>query len=179
VLAESMKQFKEALGVLKKSKEFKDWKKQNPKSYLSYAFFIVEDNESNWKIGYYHKKHEKVVSFDVGDKIKIEPEQEVLQKKKKVVEKIDLAKVKHDFSDAVTIAVNTQQEEYATESPKKIFAILQTLDKKQVWNITFLTQSYNTLNFKIKSDNLKIVEKKLQPLFQFDKGGISGMEAKK
>jgi len=170
-----MKQFKDALGVLEKSKEFKDWKEKNPESYLSYAFFVVEDVDSDWKIGYYHKKHEKVTSFVVGEKIKVEPEEEVLQEKKAAVEALDVDKVKHDLSDAIALAVDTQKEEYSTESPKKIIAILQTLDKKQVWNVTFLTQSFNTLNFKIKSDNLKIVEKKLQPLFQFDKGGIGGM----
>ncbi|MBW2996400.1 hypothetical protein KY332_03810 [Candidatus Woesearchaeota archaeon] len=171
-----MKQFKDALGILEKSKEFKEWKKENPETYLSYAMFVVEDKEDDWKIGYYHKKHEKVVSFNVGEKITIEPEEEVLQKKKKAVEKVDVGKVKHDLSDAMTIAVDTQKEEYATESPRKIIAILQTLDKKHVWNITFLTQSFNTLNFKIKADSLRIVEKKLSPLFRFDKGGFGGMQ---
>ena len=169
-----MQEFKEALKILEKSKEFKEWKKKNPEAYLSYAFFVVEDVDSGWKIGYYHKKHDKVTSFNVRDKITIEPEQEVLQKEKKAVEKIDLGKVKHDLSDAVTIAINTQKEEYATEDPKKIIAILQTLNKKQVWNITFLTQTYNTLNFKIKSENGRVVEKKLSSLFQFDKGGPLG-----
>ncbi|MEE9525404.1 MAG: hypothetical protein V3V78_02240 [Candidatus Woesearchaeota archaeon] len=170
-----MKQFKEAFKVLQKSQEFKEWKKQNPETYLSYAMMVVEDKEDDWKIGYYNKKHEKVTSFNIGEKITIEPEDKVLQKEKKAVEKIDVDKIKHDLSDAVTLAVSTQKEEYVTESPTKIIAILQTLDKKHVWNITFLTQSFNTLNFKIKADSLRIVEKKLQPLFRMDKGGIGGM----
>jgi len=164
-----MQQFRQALKILENSEEFREWKKKNPETYLSYGFFVVEEKDSRWKIGYYHKKKNKITSFVVGNKIKIEPEEDVLQKEKKTVKKVDITKLKHDLADAVTIAYNLQQEEYAAESPKKIIAVLQTLNNKQVWNITFLTQSYNTLNFKIRSDNLKVIEKKLSPLFQFQR----------
>ena len=165
-----MQQFKEALKVLEKSKEFNAWKKKNPETYLSYGFFVVEDVDNRWKIGYYHKKHDKVTSFNVGEKITIEPEEEVFRKEEKQkVERLDLNKVKFDLAEAVAIANDVQQEEFATEAPRKIIAILQKLPKGQVWNVTFLTQSFNTLNFKIKSDNGRVVEKKLQPLFQFEK----------
>jgi len=165
-----MKDFKEALKILEKSKEFNAWKRKNPETYLSYGFFVVEDADSDWKIGYYHKKDDRMTSFNVGEKITIEPEEEIFQKEKKKVEKLDMEKVKLGLAEAVAIANQVQQEEYATEMPRKIIAILQTLDKKQVWNVTFLTQSFNTLNFKIKSENGRVVEKKLQPLFQFDEG---------
>jgi len=164
-----MQQFKEALKTLEKSRQFQEWKKKNPEAYLSYAMLVLEDKDDGWKIGYYHKKTNKITSFVIGDEIKVEPEDDILQKEEKAVERVDAEKVNHDLSDAITVAYELQQEEFATESPKKIIAVLQTLDNAQVWNITFLTQSYNTLNFKIKSDNLKVIEKKLSPLFQFQK----------
>ncbi len=173
-----MKQFKEAFKLLKNSDEFKEWKGKNPETYLSYAMYVVEDEDDNWKIGYYHKEHNKVISFDVGEKIKVEPEDKVLKEKNKTVGKIDAGKVKHDLSDAVTTAVNLQKEEYATEAPKKIIAILQTLEGEQVWNITFFTQSFNTLNFKIRSESLRVIDKKLQPLFKMDQKGMAKLAEK-
>ncbi len=165
-----MLQFKEAVKILEKSKEFDKWKKDNPDTYISYGFFAIEDIDSDWKIGYYHDKDDKITSFNVGKKITIEPEDEILKKDKKAkVEKLDMDKIKMDLSEAVTIANNLQQEEFATETPRKIIAILQKLNKEQVWNVTFLTQSFNTLNIKIKSENGKVIEKKLSPLFQFQK----------
>jgi len=162
--------FKEALKTLEKSKEFSAWKKKNPEAYLSYGFFSVEDKESDWKIGYYHKKRERMTSFNVGEKITIEPEDDILKKEAADdVEKLELDEINLDLAEAVTIANETQKEEFATENPMKIIAILQKIEQGQVWNVTFLTQTFNTLNFKIKSDSGKIVEKKLQPLFQFDK----------
>ena len=116
-----MLQFRETLKLLENSKEYKNWRVNNPNAYLSYAFFVVEDSSDNWKIGYYHKKDDKFSSFNIGDKIKIESEDKILrtEKEKKPIERLDLNQLKHDLSDAVTIAVNTQKEEYATEAPKK------------------------------------------------------------
>jgi len=166
-----MKSFKDALKILEASKEFNSWKGKNPDAYLSYAFFIVGDEDADWKIGYYHKENDRITSFNVGKAITIDPDEEVLKKENvSKVRKLEIDHIKMELSDAVTIASGLQQEEFSTESPRKIIAILQKIDVGQVWNITFLTQSYNTLNFKIKSENGEVVEKKLSPLFQFEQG---------
>ncbi|MBW2981796.1 hypothetical protein KY343_02845 [Candidatus Woesearchaeota archaeon] len=161
--------FKDALKVLEKSSEFKNWKKKNPNTYLSYGFYVIENIDVNWKIGYYDNKKDKLTSFDVGSKIKIEPDEEVFKKKEKKVEKLDLNDIKLDIGDAISIAQGLQEEEYATEKPTKIIAILQKIDVGQVWNITYLTQNFNTLNFKIKTETGRVLEKKLTSLMEFKK----------
>ncbi|MBR9691191.1 hypothetical protein GOV06_00220 [Candidatus Woesearchaeota archaeon] len=164
-----MQKFEQALKILEKSKEFKDWKKKNKEAYLSYGFLIVQDGGSDWKIGYYHKKRDGVTSFNVGDKITVEPEDDVFRKEKKEVLGIDIKEIKYKLADAINIAVELQKKEFSAESPKKIIVILQKLDIGQIWNITFLTQSFSTLNIKVRSDTGEVVEKKLQPLFGMDK----------
>jgi len=166
-----MQEFKEALKILEESEVFKKWKKENPEAYLSYGFFVVDDTDFKWKIGYYHG--DKITSFVVGDKIEIGEDEDVFQKEKKRVEGIVLDNLKLDIAEAVAIANQVQQEEYSAELPRKIIAIIQNLDKEQIWNVTFLTQSFKTLNIKIKSDNGEVTEKKLDALFQFEKGGAS------
>ena len=163
-----MQQFKEALKILEKSQEFKEWKKNNPQDHLSYGMFIVEDKEREWKIGYCNKENQ-LTSFNIGKKITIEPDEEALQKKKQKILGLDKEKLKLDLAEAVAIANDTQKEEFATETPTKIVAIVQKLDIGQIWNITFLTQSFNTLNFKIDSSNGNVIEKKISPLFQMQK----------
>jgi hypothetical protein len=162
--------FKDALKILEKSSEFKNWKKKNPNTYLSYGFYVIESTDVNWKIGYYDRKKDKLTSFDVGSKIKIEPDEEVFKKEKeKKVEKLNLNEVKLDLSDAVSITQQLQEEEFATEKPTKIIAILQKIDMGQIWNITYLTLNFNTLNFKIKTETGRVLEKKLNPLMEFRK----------
>jgi len=162
--------FKDALKILEKSSEFKNWKKKNPNTYLSYGFYVIENEDVNWKIGYYDSRKDKLTSFDVGSKIKIEPDEEVFKEKEKKVEKLNLEDIKLDLGDAISIAQELQEEEFATEKPTKIIAILQKIDTGQVWNITYLTQNFNTLNFKIKTETGRVLEKKLNPLMEFRKG---------
>jgi hypothetical protein len=162
--------FKDALKILEKSSEFKDWKKKNKNTYLSYGFYVIENSDVNWKIGYYDSKKDKLTSFDVGSQIKIEPDEEVFKKKEKKVKKIDIDEVKLDLGDAVSISQQLQEEEFVTEKPTKIIAILQKIEEHQVWNITYLTQNFNTLNFKIKTETGRVLEKKLTPLMEFRKG---------
>lgn len=162
--------FKDALKILEKSSEFKEWKKKNKETYLSYGFYVIENSDVNWKIGYYDSKKDRLTSFDVGTQIKIEPDQEVFKKEKeRKVKKLEMSKVKVDLGDAVCITQGLQEEEFTTEKPTKIIAILQNIKEHQVWNITYLTQNFNTLNFKIKTETGRVLEKKLTPLMQFQK----------
>ena len=128
--------FKDALKILEKSSEFKKWKNKNKSNYLSYAFYVIDNEDVNWKIGYYDSKKEKLTSFDVGSKIKIEPDEEVFQEKKRKVEKLDLKKIKLDLSEAITISKQLQEEEFATENPTKIIAIL--LEFQLIMNMYFV-----------------------------------------
>jgi len=165
-----MKLFKETLKKLENSKEFKEWKKDNPDVFLSYGFLIVRENQTDdWKIGYYHKKDDKISSFIVGEKIDIEPESEVFKKEKTKVNELDLAKVKFDIDKAIEIAKKLQEEKYKNEKSQKSIIILQKLKIGQIWNITYITYNMNTLNIKIDTQTGKILEHKLSSLFEYKK----------
>lgn len=163
-----MQQFKEALKILEKSEEFEKWRKENPKDYLSYGMYIVEDEDRDWKIGYCNPEN-KLTSFNVGKKIDIEPEEEALQKEKRKIKGIDIEKIMLDLAEAISVADDVQKSDFESEMPTKIVAVIQMLDIGQVWNITFLTQSFNTLNIKIDSKSGDVLESELNPLFQMQK----------
>ena len=57
--------------------------------------------------------------------------------------------------------------EYKQETPFKIITILQKLDIGQVYNITYVTQSFKVLNFKIDSSNGKVLKKSLKSIMEF------------
>lgn len=159
-----MKSFKEALKTLRCSKTFKDWAKKNKSCYLSYGFYVIDKTDTNWKIGYYDSKKDKITSFDIGNEIRVEPDEEILKEERKKVEEIDTKEIKLDLAEAVSLANSIQKEEYVMENPIKVLAILQNQESNNIWNITFLTQNFNTLNFKIKADTGRILDKKLTGL---------------
>jgi len=158
-----MLNFKDVLKLLENSDEFKKYRKDNPNDYLSYALFV----DNLWKVGYCNKEN-KITSFNIDKRITIEPDEEVLQKEKKKIKPIELEDLKIEINEAIKIADDLQKKKFSKELIKKMIVILQVIDKL-VWNITFLTQSFNTLNIKIDGKTGKVVEKKLSPLFRFDK----------
>lgn len=164
-----MKTFKKCLDELKNSKEFKNWKKKNPKTFLSYGFIIIP-KETCWKAGFYHPGKDVITSFIINDKIKIEQEEQIFKPEKMHVNKLDIKKIKTNHKQALKTAEKLQKQKYKNHNPIKTILILQNLEKQgTIWNITYITQTLETLNIKISAQTGKILEHKLVKLFEFKK----------
>jgi len=147
--------FLESLKKLKNSKEFKEFVKQNPNSYLSTGFIIYENENSNWQINYYCPKKDLFYNFIINKKISL---QESKKFGKDKIKKLDLSKIKINFKQALEL-IKTK------EKPEKIIAILQN----SIWNIIYLTKSFKTINFKIDYSTKKIISSEEKSVFEFKK----------
>ena len=68
------------------------------------------------------------------------------------------------------IADKLKREKYKNETLTKKIIILQNLKEfGHIWNLTFLTSSFKTLNIKIDANSGKILKKKLASLITFTK----------
>ncbi|MFH1324951.1 MAG: PepSY domain-containing protein, partial [Nanoarchaeota archaeon] len=83
------------------------------------------------------------------------------------IEPLDEDKIKIDITKALEIAEKTQVKDYKQETPSKIITILQKLNMGQVYNITYVTQSFKILNFKIDAVNGKVLKTKLENIMDF------------
>lgn len=161
-------ELKEALSRLEKSNEFREWGKKNKEDYFSYAF--CELNTEEWQIGYYNKKIDKITTFIVNEKIKVMPMDEVFKEPDSKVNKIELNKVKLTFSEVIDRATEFQKKKYPKEEANKIIAILQNLKGfGNIWNLTFITKTFNTLNIKVNAGNGKVLGYKLSSIFDLRK----------
>jgi hypothetical protein len=164
-----MKTFKECLGVLENSKEFKGWKQHNPEAFLSYGFMIIP-KENCWKAGFYHPDNDNITTFTISDKITIENEEEVFKPEQMHVNRLDTAKIKIPLKKALEIAEKLQKEHYKAQTPVEKIIILQNLEKLgTIWNITYVAQTLETLNIKISAGTGEILEHKSIKLFEFKK----------
>ncbi|MBN2367806.1 hypothetical protein JXC34_02215 [Candidatus Woesearchaeota archaeon] len=164
-----MKQFKEALETLSKNKEYCKWKKENKNSYLTHGFIMAsEDVTREWQIGFYNPEHKKIAAFTVGKKIYMNPESDVFTDKKTVSE-LDVDKIKINADEALETADKLQKEKYSAHTPLKKIIIIQNLDVGQVWNITYVTGSFKTLNIKINSSTGKVITDELIDIFKVEK----------
>ena len=162
--------FEEKLGKLKESNAYKEWNAQNPENFFSYALKIFEEKkEDPWQFGFYLKSKDKMASFIVdGETIKREQEEEVFKKPETEVRPISLENVKLGFKDILELANRFKKEKYPGETASKTIAILQNLDAYgNIWNITFITQSFNALNMKLSAESGRIVYSHIESLLNF------------
>jgi hypothetical protein len=145
------------------SKEFLNWGKNNPSSYLSHFYCQLDNSfkqKSSWEIGFYNKKHDKTTIFTVNNEITIKPEEKVF-KKHGTVEELDLEKIKIDYQQAIDIFKEVKEKNYPKEILLNGFLILQKFQDETMWNISFAAKSLNILNIKIDSNNKKVISHKL------------------
>jgi len=159
---------KEAIKSLEKSPEFKKWRKKDKESCLSNAFLILEEPDK-WSIGYYSKKKNRITTFEIGKQITIKPYEKIFSTGEEVKE-LKLDDVKTGLDNAVGICNTFRKKNYPSENSIKTIIVLQNLSIGQVYNITYLTSAFSTLNMKIDTSSGKILKHTLVPLFRFDKG---------
>lgn len=157
--------------TLESSKEFKGFKTKNKEAFLTHVFYMLDEaNENCVQIGYYNPKKDKITTFIIdGKSITKTPEAEVFKEEKTVIKDLDLKTVKLWVDDAVEIAEKLQKDKYPSDAPIKKIAILQHLPLGQVWNITFVTATFKTLNIKVDSESGKVVAEKLISIAEFGK----------
>ena len=161
---------KDAVLTLEKSEVFKKFKKDYPNAYLANLFSMMEPNnpKPEWHIGYYDKEKEKIVTFILSDEIIQNPESEVFRDGGHVTP-VDLSKIKISLIDALQNAISHQKQKYPVDTPTKKIIVVQHIDGHYLYNMTFVTQTFKTLNIKVSTQDGRIVSSKLYSIFDFDK----------
>ena len=163
---------KPALEKLKQTQDFKQWAKGNKNDYFSYGFKIVQEmGPDDWQLGFYNRKKDRITTFVfTGGNIQIRPKEEIFKKQDMKVNEVDINKVKLTFDDAVNAAEKFQQKNFPKDKSIKTITILQNIPKLgSVWNITYITEAFNTLNMKIDASSGKIIENSISSIFSFRK----------
>ena len=156
-----------ALETLEKSNTFLDWKKKSDEAYLAHLFGVIESKDTevkSWQIGYYNPTKDALTVFAVDEAdITIEHnETDAFKEENKKIHPITITEHTHDVKEILNICDTLQQEKYPTYEPIKQFLILQKLDENepQIWNVTYLSKAFNTLNIKIDAETGKVEEHK-------------------
>ncbi|MBI2658109.1 hypothetical protein HYX08_05445 [Candidatus Woesearchaeota archaeon] len=163
---------KPALKKLEQSSNFREWHNKNKNTYFSYAFKIPQEmGLSDWQLGFYNRKNDKITTFVVtADKIEVRPEEEIFKKDDMEVNEVSIDKVKITFDNAIEKASEFQQKSFPKDRSIKTIVILQNMQKiGNVWNITYVTEAFNTLNMKIDASNGDVLEHNLSSIFSFRK----------
>lgn len=160
---------KTLLEKLRKSSVFKKWHSNNKDSVLVHLFVMLEPGAvPNYDVGFYDFKKELMTSFSVDEnvsRIELNEAKEIFKEEGQKIEALEESKIKITLDEAIFISLKLQKEKYSPHAPLKQIVILQNIKEGQVWNITFVTKSFKTLNIKVDSETGKVVEDKIHELF--------------
>ena len=122
-------------------------------------------NKGIWQIGFYDPGKERMVTFIIQqDVLKVSEETEVLKKPGAPITELKPEEVKISVEKALQIADELRKEKYPDNEPVKQFFIIQHLEKAPIFNITFVTQKFATLNIKIDTRTGKVLKHELSSL---------------
>ena len=162
-MVEKLKKF---VKELQNIKEFKDFKKKNPKAYLASCIVIINDKQvGDWQVDYYQPKNNKMTTFIIKNKIELKGEDDIFQKEKTEVKELKLENVKVNLDKMLKLIEDLRKKNHPGDFPNKIIVVLQNLNDKVVWNITHLTSTLKIWNIKLDAENGKLIEEKMENVF--------------
>ena len=140
--------------MLDKLKFFLSEIKPKKGTYLVSAFLM----DNNWKIDFYSKEDHKIYTYTKKDSEIVMQEDNIFQKEAKVLEELDLEKVKVGYE---TAAKNIK------EVRDKVLTILQVIDNIIVWNFTVLTPTLEVYNLRVNAETGDIVSEHKESVMNF------------
>ncbi len=139
----SLKEFQKKI---EESEEFKQFKEKTPDAILANAFTMLKD----WQLDYYSKITDRITSFTIEDNKITLKESEIFRKRKQEIFPLNLD---------IKIPIEQAIEKTEIKNAQKTIAVLQIIEKKQIWNITLITSSFKTINIKIDANSGEIISK--------------------
>ncbi len=159
--------FHEAVKQVRAMPQFKHLPKT---CHLAHAFVMKENEGEEWQIGYFCPDTDRMISFIVDEEVHQLPPAEVL-KSDIAIKTLDPANVKISAEEALAIAEKVRLDHYKASMPMKTFFLIQHLPEGTVYNLTYVTRQFTTLNIKIDAKDGTVVKHSNEPLISFDKGG--------
>lgn len=161
-------ELKDVLKRLESSSEFNEWKKSNKDCFLAHAFVMLDDLNANiWQIGFFDAEKNLMTTFIVEPSaIKVIPDQEVLKSDVEIVP-LDCDKLVVSVAVAMNLSTSLLRREYSAQKIVKSFFIIQQHNGLPVYNITFFTQAFKTINVKIDAVDGKILHHSLASVAEF------------
>ncbi|MGB9748988.1 MAG: hypothetical protein ACP5OZ_05080 [Candidatus Woesearchaeota archaeon] len=155
----------DSLKELEKTREFKNWRKNNEDCYLV-SFFYISDKPDEIQIDYYNKKKNAITSFAYSKNyVFAVKDSDVMAKTQKELKPLVLEGVS-ELENALKTALEFLKKRHPSYQSNKTIMILQD-DNGVVWNIIFITNNFKVVNLKLDAKSLDFISEKEIPIFDF------------
>ena len=155
---------KDALAKLHTDGTFSTWRGDHPDTILAHIFL----ESDNIQIGYFDPVKNNMTTFVLGEELKMIPDQEILKGNSEIQE-LDINEVIVSPQEALEAADALRKTHYTDERVLKSLSILQNFDGSCVYNITYFTMTFKTVNIKVSAIDASIINHSIGSLAGFDK----------
>jgi len=145
---------KEILTIVEKSDVFKQYKEENPDSYLVHYFSMQKKTEREEQIGYFSLKTKLVTTFSKEPAIAGSDEP---ASKDDIVKELDISQVTVSLDDALKAAHEVMKENYSSQNVTQEICVLQNLGE-QLWNLTLITSAFNMINIRVDAKTGDVIK---------------------
>jgi hypothetical protein len=158
---------------VEKTKEYKDFMKKYPKTYLCSLFFVRDfsENHNETHIDYYTPSTKKIISFDLDKKVTkspIDKKAENMKHEKFVPKKLG-NKIKLDIDRLKPIILDEMHNRGLTDNIQKMIIILQNIENRDVWNCTCFLNGLGLLQCKVEDSSETVLFMEKQSFFDLIK----------
>jgi hypothetical protein len=158
---------------LESSKQFQDFKKQNPDAELCAGFFTLNISENSEEYNLDYKSGESIFSFNVPlDTSLITMKQDQVYDKSKPLIKLN-SKIKIQLSDIKDIVEKQFKKHEILAKIDRIIAVLHTNPEgktnRTIWNLTCLLKGFDVITIHIDAMSGRTNKFEKRNLFEFIK----------
>jgi len=150
--------FNTLLQKIQESKEFQNFKQQNPEAQLVAGFFILDFLSNDNKETLDYKVNQDIFTFTLKDnQIQINKDKLINNEKSPQLTKLNPI-IQIDTQELKNIVQTQAQNNNIQAKLNKIIAVLQTYNQKQIWNLTCMLDQLIILNIHIDSNTKEITK---------------------
>jgi hypothetical protein len=175
---------------VEKGSFFLEWKEKNKAAFLSSMFIMAPDpsilseeewHAKEWLLSYYDPKSDSFTTFCSSGEQRVAKEQAFTKDGK--LERLELESVKLEVWACIKAAEKLRKDKHKEEIGSLIL-ILQPLNdsaifgtsgsaskSRPVWNLTYITKSYNILNIKIDATSGIVLSDTVSGVMEFMQDG--------
>ncbi len=162
-------EFQDIVRELQNTSRFNAWHAKHPDSFLAHIFVMQDDaNKGLYHVGYF--ANNAITTFIVGrGNVEVIEDQEVAKPVERLIDPLDITLVKVSSKEILDASEKIRKEHYTKLLIMKSFFIVQSLEGTQIFNVTYMTQDFKTINIHLDMD-LTLRSHDCRSLAEFVKG---------
>jgi len=150
---------------LNNSQEYKTFQKEYKDSFMVAGFFILdlESGKNMHQLDYYVPSKKKIAAFTLDNKVTM---QMMDMMNSKVPQKLDI-KTNIDLDAIQGILEEEMKNRNMTEGIKKIIAIVQNIEGKNIWNLNCVLSGMGILNAHVEDESKTVLKMEKKSLMDY------------